>query len=102
MGGQNIRDTVEAYEEYARRNNEPGLDFVLACNEDIKPNPLNIRIGELGIRKDVAFAVGAAVGIVGGPPSCVDKNGQVRLTARSSKEFFNLDSIILKKSIKIL
>jgi hypothetical protein len=100
-GGQGVRETVDAYEEYARQNNEPRLDFVLACNEDGSPNPLDIRIGDLGARNDIAYAVGDTVRIRAGNDSSVDENGKVKLTVSSSKEFFNLDTVMVKKSIQI-
>lgn len=34
VNGQSVVDTAEAYNEYARKEQLPGLEFIVACNDD--------------------------------------------------------------------
>lgn len=106
-GGQSVSETVEAYNDKARVNNTPEIEFVISCNEDNTPDSLGIKVKDL---QDgyIAQAVGEVVYIYLGhrtgknPPGTeFSPGGKVTTTISVDGEFWGLDELITKKGIKV-
>lgn len=98
LNGQSIVETVRAYDAYAKINNLPAIDFVVACNQDSQPNPLGIKVKDFSTDKLIAQSVGEAVSIY---PSGKNQEGRVSLSIGVKGEFWGLDDLKTLKDIKI-
>lgn len=86
--GQPVVDTVSAYDEYARLNNLPQIEFVMACNQDRSENPLGIQIKDFPEGNVVAQAVGKTMYIKMGHDSFMSAEGKVVITVGLDNDVF--------------
>lgn len=98
MGGQSVADTVEAYNEYAKKENLPAIEFVVACNRDPITRKTGIQIHEFGPNSAIAHVAGDEPHVSG----AVEDNGLTRVYVKAEdSNIVNLDQLITSKDITI-
>lgn len=97
---QAVVDTVRSYNEWARLNNEPQIEFLAVCNEELS-DPSGVRIGEFGEEDQnltVAYAVGESVRVQG----LIEPDGHTAVNVTAVNPIFNLKALEVSKQIKLV
>ncbi|NQS89576.1 hypothetical protein HQ584_07305 [Patescibacteria group bacterium] len=98
--GQSVTETVKAWGVYAKINNLPQIEFVIACNEENQPNPMGIKIKDFETGKLIAQAVGNTLNL---GIAKIDRGGRVIFETAEGKneEIWGLDELEVSKQIEI-
>lgn len=94
--GQSVSETVTEYDDYARLNNLPPLQFVISCNSGSQED--GVYVGDLPGEKKIVQAVGENVSMHLGHESEMSEEGRVTLTVGVKGAFMGLDGLIEHKS----
>lgn len=94
--GQSVSDTVNLFNERAKKNGTPGIEFVIACNNDSSPNPLGVRIKDV-TDKYVAQATGENVVL---NRREFNRGGKVSMSITVNGELWGLDDLLVYKQIE--
>jgi len=97
--GQPILDTVNAFDDYAKRNKLPNIEFVVACNRDNRPDPLGIQIKDFPSNKIIAQAVGEVIYLELGK---MTQDGKTSLSLKVDGEFWGLEDLKTYKRIEVV
>jgi hypothetical protein len=104
LDGQEVVETVSAYNKYAGENKLKPVEFLVVCNEEA-PDESGVKVGPFDALSNMAYAVGENVNLYGGDQSRVE-DGKVFMDVSVNDTFFGLDKLIdtkkLQPDIKIL
>lgn len=96
---QEVAGTVRKYNEWARLNNMPELEFLAVCNEE-PADSTGVRIGEFGVEDQnlaIAYAVGESVSVQG----LIESDGRTSVNVTARNTIFNLNSLEVAKQVNI-
>ena len=95
--GQRVSDTINSYNEYAKTNGMPKVEFVAVCNKDKITEETGIAVHEQDIDNSIAYAAGAGIHVLG----MIEPNGIIRVNVRPAEDIFNLDMLETSKETTI-
>lgn len=98
LDGQDVLETVEAYNNYAGKHKEKPVEFLVVCDEEA-PNENGVRVGPFDALSNMAYAVGEKVNLFGGDQSRVE-DGKVFMDVSVNDTFFGLGKLIDTKKLQ--
>lgn len=98
VGGQQVSDTVNAYNKYAKREGVPEAEFLVVCNKDKLTEETGIAVEETDIDEGIAYAAGTEVEVA----VVIEPNGISRVYVSSEENMFNLDALEISRKIQVV
>lgn len=99
--GQPVAETVQAYNEKAKLNNTPTIEFILSCNRDNSNDPLGIKVKD--VPDHIAQAVGETISLhIGHGSTEMSQEGAVVMTVSVEGKFWGLDELRDYKRVEVL
>jgi len=95
--GQKVVETVLAYNEWAGKNNERPIQFVIACSQELGNENPNIKVGAFDARHNIAYAVGEEIKVDG---YVMNKDKKTTIQVEAKGNFFGLDELISSNTIQ--
>ncbi len=95
--GQSVVDTVKAYNEYAKKENLPNLEFIIACNDDPTTKGTGVQIHDFDFYSTIAHAVGEVMNV----QTVLEEDGRSIINVQTDDDIVNLDNLIASKEVVI-
>jgi hypothetical protein len=98
LGGQSVPDTLNAYNQYAKKEGMPEAEFLVVCNKDRTAEEIGAVVLEGDIGNTIAYPAGTEVDVTG----VIEPDGKIRVYVQSKEKISNLDILQTSKDTKTI